>query len=261
MSSLHILARLQRSLGKRGVLASLRHYSLKIYQLIRPPRIPDHPFDYEHGVDTSGLIEGLRLGAGHANDIYNTAYYGSAPSAVRLILEQWKTTLEGGGPGVSDYTFIDVGAGKGRVLLMASELPFREIIGVELSAKLAATAQRNIDLWQTRERACKRIRAMQGDATEFALPEAPFVVYLFNPFEAAVMTKFLERLQAAAEDGSSPIDILYVHPVHSAVLDGWPSLSSLGKALIYLSATDTEADAFHSGNIACNIYRFQYRVS
>ncbi|MBK8386616.1 MAG: class I SAM-dependent methyltransferase [Candidatus Accumulibacter sp.] len=31
------------------------------------------------------------------------------------------------------YTFVDFGAGKGRVLLLAAELPFKNIIGVEFS--------------------------------------------------------------------------------------------------------------------------------
>ncbi len=45
---------------------------------------------------------------------------------------------------LQDFTFIDLGSGKGRVLLMASEYPFQKIIGVEFMPELHRAAQKNI---------------------------------------------------------------------------------------------------------------------
>ena len=41
-----------------------------------------------------------------------------------------------------DYTFIDFGSGKGRALLLASEFPFKRIIGLEFSPELHGTQKK-----------------------------------------------------------------------------------------------------------------------
>ena len=48
---------------------------------------------------------------------------------------------------IEDYIFIDVGAGKGRGLLVASEYSFRKVIGIELNAEMAAIARQNVERW------------------------------------------------------------------------------------------------------------------
>lgn len=103
-----------------------------------------HPFDLEHGTDTSGLIERQHLHTGHANDAENTAYFGVPPSRFINAVEQWRAT-----PGtlpVEQYRFIDLGCGKGRAVLLASRMTFRDVVGVELHPELAAVAQVNLDM-------------------------------------------------------------------------------------------------------------------
>jgi SAM-dependent methyltransferase len=87
-----------------------------------------HPFDERFGVDTSGLI--YELASGHQNDAYNNGYFAVAPSVFHSVMQAVRDRL------ALDYrrfSFVDVGSGKGRALLLASDYPFREIIGVELS--------------------------------------------------------------------------------------------------------------------------------
>jgi len=45
---------------------------------------------------------------------------------------------------LTDYLFVDIGAGKGKLLLLASHLSFSEIIGVEYAPSLHAVAMKNI---------------------------------------------------------------------------------------------------------------------
>ena len=109
-----------------------------------PPWDRVHPFDIEHGTDTSGFVavadlDQLKHEAARARSL---PYAGSQPSIVRAVL----ATLQP----LELFTFVDLGCGKGRPLLVASEYPFREIIGVELSASLAKIAQRNGDLIKQR---------------------------------------------------------------------------------------------------------------
>ena len=58
----------------------------------------------------------------------------------KLVIDQWQQTLAETPHGIQDYTFLDIGSGKGRVLMLASDAPFRHIVGVELSPALTAIA-------------------------------------------------------------------------------------------------------------------------
>ncbi len=98
-----------------------------------------HPFDERFGVETSGLLYDLR--SGHQHDVYNNGYFAVAPSVfhavMRAMLEQLHLDCH-------RFCFVDVGSGKGRALLLASDYPFRKIIGVELSPELDRIARANI---------------------------------------------------------------------------------------------------------------------
>ena len=85
--------------------------------LLKLTTFPIHPFDQMHGVDTSGLVPAKHLVTGHANDEHVTAYYGVAPSILHTLIDQWRETIPP--HPISRYTFIDIGAGKGRGLLVA----------------------------------------------------------------------------------------------------------------------------------------------
>ena len=98
-----------------------------------------HPFDERFGVDTSGLV--YELPSGHQHDLYNNGYFAVAPSVFHSVMQALRDRL------ALDYrrfSFVDVGSGKGRALLLASDYPFREIIGVELSPELDRVARANI---------------------------------------------------------------------------------------------------------------------
>src|SRR5271154_7200623 len=110
-----------------------------------------HPFDAEHGVQTSGLVRGQHLATGHPHDKHSTAYYGIAPSVLNGLCARWRSTELIVPP--EDYSFVDLGAGMGRAILLASRMPFREVIGVELHRDLAEIAQNNIDKWELTGRA------------------------------------------------------------------------------------------------------------
>jgi hypothetical protein len=97
-----------------------------------------HPFDREFGTDTSGFLAGDDIATGHPAEEHGSPYAGAQPSVLRRVLD----TL----PNLERCTFIDLGCGKGRPMLIASEYPFRDIVGVELSPQLAAAAQRNADI-------------------------------------------------------------------------------------------------------------------
>ena len=157
-----------------------------------------HPFDLEFGVRTSGLVAGRNLKSGHRADRHNTAYFGVAPSVFREMIVRWRR-LKPAAP-IDEFTFVDLGAGMGRALLLAAEFPFRAVVGVELNPTLARIGRRNMALWRKAGRARSPMRMICRDAAEFELPPGPCVVFLFNPFGAPVLRRVLNRGYATAPD-------------------------------------------------------------
>ncbi len=149
-----------------------------------------HPFDLEFGVRTSGLVAGRDLKSGHRHDRHATAYYGVAPSVFRALIKRWQRSLPG--LAIEEVSFIDVGAGMGRALLLAAEMPFRRAVGVELNPTLSGIARKNLTVWRSLGRVQAPVRLVCGDAVEYPLPAGRCLAFLFNPFGATVMRRLLK---------------------------------------------------------------------
>jgi hypothetical protein len=239
-----------------------------------PP--PQHPFDQIHGVDTSGLIAAGNLITGHPNDSHVTAYYGVAPSILRTLIDLWRATNPP--HPIDHYTFIDFGAGKGRAMLVASQLPFHQVIGIELNPTLADIAQRNLDHWldihttDTTATPLVPIRLYEQDALTFDLPRTPTLAFLFHPFEAPVLKLLLRRIETHfAKKPGTPMpafDLLYVNAECRNILDRHPAFTRLFLGPVAMSPEDHAADLAaiaqqkeygSTGDEECAIYRFTGR--
>lgn len=211
-----------------------------------------HPFDEQFGVDTNGLIVSRELAGGHAHDIFTNPYFGVPPSRFTGAIDQWK-----GCPGVGSieqYSFVDLGSGKGRALLLASGMGFRDVTGVELNPELASIAERNAQIWTQAGRGGSPIAVICGDATDLQLPDGPVIVYLYNSFRAPVLRKLLDGWTAMARSRRSPVDLLYLYPEEDAVFSEFPQFEQLWAGKIGLSA-DEAADGVSSAEDPCSIYR------
>jgi hypothetical protein len=103
---------------------------------------------------------------------------------------------------------VDLGAGKGRALLLASLSPFRRIVGVEFSPELAAVAARNIDRFHSPAQRCRALTVECADATTYAYPDEPLLVYVYNPFGEDLMDQVFTNLDASCT--RSPRRVLLV---------------------------------------------------
>jgi hypothetical protein len=204
--------KLLKEVGPRQTALRLcRH----LYHWVFPIKYPVHPFDLWHGVDTSGLIGGRHLSSGNTRDRHITAYLGTAPSAFLDVLARWNESLSDGPYSSRDYVFIDVGCGKGRTVMLASDLPFRRVVGVELHPALVSIARKNLIKWKASSHACDDIAVLHADALEFAFPESPTLLYAFNPFDLHATQLLLDRIQAVSLTRSAPIDFIYMNPEHA----------------------------------------------
>ena len=225
-----------------------------------------HPFDQKHGTDTSGLLPGTEIAAGTgipASDL--TAYYGVAPSILAGVVDLWLRECSPPAP-IERTVFLDVGAGKGRAMLLASRYPFLRVEGVELNPVLAAVARRNMSLWQAdpNAEALAPIALAEADASRAPLPPEPTLAYLFHPFEAKILRRFLRHVLASLAADPRPLDLVYVNAEHNSMLDRHPALRRLWYGKVPMSSEDHLADLAaiaqqkeygSTGDELCAIYR------
>ncbi len=199
-----------------------------------------HPFDEEFGVRTSGLVAGRHLKSGHAHDRHATAYFGVAPSVFRALVRRWQKSR----PGVrlEDVSFIDVGAGMGRAMLLASQFPFRQVVGVELNPTLVRIARRNLTAWRASGRAIARMKIVCGDAVEFPLPPGPCLSFLFNPFGAPVMRRLLKSWSTSLSRRAGQLNLIYVNNEQEHVLERQAGFTRLFLGKVPRSRVDAIAD-------------------
>lgn len=117
----------------------------------------------------------------------------------------------------SAWTFIDVGAGKGRAVAAAANQGFHRVLGIEFSADLCDEANRLLaDHHLTQD---GRVRVEQADATQFEIPSGPCLFYLFNPFQEEIVVRFLDHVHESYIRNPRPIRFVYLNPVHQSVFE------------------------------------------
>ena len=234
----------------------------RIVPIHAPKPAPIHPFDRTHHTDTGGLIERVHLLTGHPNDAHITAYYGIAPSILDGLIDLWLGTRPRFA--IDHYTFLDIGAGKGRAVLTASLHPFQHVTGIELNPALATIAQANLALFPATGSPLAPATIQQGDALEAALPATPTLAFLFHPFEAPVLRKLIRRFIQHFRAAEVPLDILYCNAEHATLFDAEPAFTRLFHGMVPMSPTDHLADLAEiaeqteygsTGDEICAIYR------
>jgi SAM-dependent methyltransferase len=222
-----------------------------------PNRGALHPFDAKFGTDTGGYLGPEELVKGRENDALNYGYSAIAPSVFREACRRWRETLPAVSGRIEAYSFVDVGAGKGRALLLAAELPFRKIIGVELNEELTRIAQKNVARWSRVARPKAKIRVVQRDAAKFPWPRTPLLVYLYNPFACTLVAQMAENLAASAASGSGLVDLLYVNPTCTDTLTSQGLFVRLWTARIPMDEADQKADPYGTTTDLVSAYRLK----
>ncbi|HTM09968.1 MAG TPA: class I SAM-dependent methyltransferase [Verrucomicrobiae bacterium] len=177
-----------------------------LIETTRPLRLyfePQHRFDRRHGVDTTGFIEPEDLGAPEANAQETGGYEPTPRAAFRRIIKNLGLDYE-------RYTFVDMGSGKGAVLLYAADFPFQEIIGVEFSPALNRIAERNLAAYRGKKR-CARVKTLCMNAAAFPIPEGPAVLFLFNPFKGRTLETVSGNIERAVEAVAGDLVVVYYH--------------------------------------------------
>jgi len=183
----------------------------------RKQRYGDVDYDWDHRVDTTAATIGWRS---RLIGLFHSAYQPTEPALFREML---------GGMDVDfrKFTFIDIGSGKGRALLMAADFPFHRVLGIELLPELYRIAQENINSYVSPSQQCFDVQSVCADAREFRFPPGPLLLYLFNPLPEPGLRQLLENLQQSLRENPRPIFLLY----HNALLEHVLAANSMLKKI------------------------------
>jgi len=182
---------------------------------------PVHPFDNQYGIRTSGFLPGsvLRLPDPDKKNTAYIGYLGVQPSIMRRALNVL--------PHQDNATFLDLGCGKGRALVVAAEFPFRSVIGIEISPELVRVAKKNAQVVAQNFPERTLITVVNGNALDYALPEGNLIVFLYNPFGECLIRELLAKIETALLKKDRSIWVVYINPVWGHLFDTSSALSRI----------------------------------
>jgi hypothetical protein len=175
-------------------------------------RYGDAEYDWEHRVNTTSAAVGWRdrlLG------VFHSPYQPTEPV---LFHEMIAALGNQAGFDFPTFTFVDLGSGKGRTLLMASDYPFRRIVGVELLPTLHHAAQENLGKYRSESQKCFALESICADASEFSFPTDPILLFLFNPFPESGLRRVIANLENSLREHPRKIYVIYHNPLLEHVL-------------------------------------------
>jgi len=201
----------KEGLARDGFLPTAVSFTTRIWRFVcestpaqRRLRYGDVQYDWDHHVNTTSATVGWRERLlGH----FHLPYQATEPALFTEMMAGLKIDFR-------EFTFIDIGSGKGRVLLIAADYPFRRILGVELLPALNRVAQENLSAYKNGSQQCFQLEAVCGDAREFVFPAEPMVVYLFNPLTEPELIEVMSNLSRCPR----VVYLLYHNPVLEHVI-------------------------------------------
>lgn len=212
-----IIPRIRKSFRERGVVTTLFRSVLLPIHLVREHLAAKalradntvSEFDRAHGVDTDGKFAGWTylsdLNIQSANWIEGNDYAAIEPLRFQQLMAAFDFRFE-------NYTFIDFGSGKGRALLLASEFPFKKILGLEFAPELHKAAEANIGLYKSETQKCREIASLNVDFADFSLPPENAVLFFFNPCSARVLSVVLQAIARSLRWHPRSLYLAYVAP-------------------------------------------------
>jgi hypothetical protein len=183
----------------------------------RRQRYGDVQYDWDYRVNTTSATIGWRS---RLLGIFHSPYQPTESS----LFHQMMNTLN---IDFREFTFIDLGSGKGRVLMMAADYPFRRIVGVELLPELCRAAQENLSQYKSNSQRCFILETICADARQFTFPLEPTVLYLFNPLPEEGLVQLMANLERSLRQQPRPLYVLYHNPQLDHVLANCGGLQKL----------------------------------
>ncbi len=147
--------------------------------------IEDYCFEKKYRINTSEIIELEDL---DINDKKHSFWY--QPTRIRHFKKLMKILNIPEGS-----VFVDLGSGKGRILLMASKYGFKRVVGIEISSKLSEIARNNLEIYEKRSKRPLKVTVINVDVLQYNISDDENVFYLFRPFDGFIMEKIIKKIK------------------------------------------------------------------
>ena len=190
----------------------------------RRMRFGDIDFDWDYRVDTTW--SNLPLGTRIREVLAGRGYQPSDPLTFHEIMAQLPIDFR-------DFALLDLGSGKGRALLMASDYPFRRIIGVELLPELHAIAGENVRRYSSPRQQCRNFELHCLDARQFQLPRESLVVFLFDPFPDFILREVVAGVGRSVREAPRKVYLAYQNPISERAVAELSGLRKIAGTIRY----------------------------
>jgi SAM-dependent methyltransferase len=194
--------RLTRSIVMRGWRTTLKGVAATI---------DDYWFDLRFGTDTARRVELAALDIPSENKARGIGYTPTHSGAFRALIDSLSLP--------NNSVLVDLGCGKGKVLLLAAGHRFRRIVGVEFSRQLCAVARRNVERFRKLGAISTEVDVLERDAAQYEVGADENVFFMFHPFDAVVMSRVMRNIQESLEQHRRAIWIIYNNPVCRGVIE------------------------------------------
>ena len=181
---------------------NMRRLCSKLYTLTYfPSLIPLKVYDIVHktrfsGTDPDGDKDG------------RFAYFPSSVFSFPSLGRYIRRNMQNG----RGHSVLDIGCGKGFVLLFFSRLHFDQVSGIEYDQALCRLAAKNL------KRTRSTVSIYHSDATDFPGYGNYDTFYLYNPFDKAIMEQCLDRILSSLQQHPRKLTVFYCNPVHGDLL-------------------------------------------
>lgn len=145
-------------------------------------------------------------------DLYSGEYYESKPfdhSSIDCVFEEIKALP-------CEKSFMDIGCGKGQILLMAVMSGMVKVRGIEWNSQIAEICRNNMSTLHI------DADIISGDATEYKDIDEYSIFFLYNPFGEKAVQKVVRNILESRERRSRDIFLVYGNPFYhkTVIADG-----------------------------------------
>jgi SAM-dependent methyltransferase len=210
MNPWNTLDRTVKKIKRDGIKKTLKASFSHIYDLY---------FDWKYNVDTVTWVSQEDLIKENNISKYSGHYQGTNACLIKSLFKRLNYA--------KDRAFVDLGSGKGRVLLLAQDYGFLSIKGIELSQKLCDISRKNIESFNAKTDLTSRIALLNIDATTYKFDKKDSILFMYNPFNGVVFEKVVQNLKHSLEDYPRKMTIIYMNPTETDILESNLVFSSI----------------------------------
>lgn len=192
-----LIERIFRSLHRDGLFETLKSAARTFH---------DCRFDWKYGTDTLRRVEVNEFDTESCNKVHAKFYQATRIRPLMKLVGELGLPKNG--------VFVDIGCGKGRVLLIAAQLGFKRVVGIEFCARLCQVARKNADIFTAKVPASSPIEVIESDVTNVDFKGDENIFFLYNPFDAAVLEQALANITNSILKIPRDIWLIYNNPVH-----------------------------------------------